>query len=73
MNGTEITKVNEENDLGVIICSDLKPGKHCAKVVKTANKLVRFIGRTFEFKSEKAILTLFNALLGPHLEYCGQF
>ncbi len=49
MNGTDITKVNEEKDLGVIICNDLKPGKHCTEVVKTANKLVGFIGRTFEF------------------------
>ena len=73
MNNTEITKVNEEKDLGVIICNDLKPGKHCTEVVKTANKLVGFIGRTFEFKSEKVILTLFNALVRPHLEYCVQF
>ncbi len=40
MNGTDITKVNEEKDLGVIICDDLKPGKHCIEVVKTANKLL---------------------------------
>ena len=73
MNNTEITKVNEEKDLGVIICNNLKPGKHCTEVVKTANKLVGFIGRTFEFKSEKVILTLFNALVRPHLEYCVQF
>ena len=73
MNITEIIKVNKEKDLGVIICNDLKPGEHCKEVVKTANKLVGFIGRTFEFKSEKVIVTLFNALVRPHLEYCVQF
>ncbi len=72
MNSTEITKANEEKDLGVIICNDLKPGRHCTEVVKTANKLVGFIGRTFEFKSE-VVLTLFNAPVRPHLEYCVQF
>ena len=56
MNNTAILKVNEEKDLGVTICHDLKPGKHCSEVVKTANKLVNFIGRAFEFKSEKVIL-----------------
>ena len=73
MNNTEISKVNKEKDLGVIICNDLKPGEHCKEVVKTANKIVGFIGRTFEFKSEKVIVTLFNALVRPHLEYCVQF
>ena len=73
MNGIELLKVNEEKDLGVTISSDLKPGKHCTEVVKTANKLIGFIGRTFEFKSEKVILTLFNALVRPHLEYCVHF
>lgn len=73
MNDTELVKVCQEKDLGVIISNDLKPSKHCTEVVKTANKLVGFIGRTFEYKSEKIILTLFNALVRPHLEYCVQF
>lgn len=38
VNGIEITKVNEEKDLEVIIISDLKPGKHCSQVIKTVNK-----------------------------------
>ena len=59
--------------MGVTISNDLKPGKHCSEVVKTANKLIGFIGRTFEFKSDKVVLTLFNALVRPHLEYCVQF
>ena len=73
MNGSELIKVDEERDLGVTISHDLKPSKQCSQVVKTANKLLGFIGRTFEFKSEKVILTLFNALVRPHLEYCVQF
>ncbi len=51
MSSTEITKVNEEKDLGVIICNDLKPIKQCTEVNKTANKFIGFIGRTFDFKS----------------------
>ena len=43
----------------VIISSDLKPSTHCKEVVKTANKIVGFIGRTFEYKSEKVICTLY--------------
>ena len=54
MNGSELSKVNHEKDLGVTISNDLKPDKHCSDVVKEANKLVGFIGRNFEYKSEKS-------------------
>ena len=65
--------VDKEKDLSVIITSDLKPSSQCTEVVKTANKLVGFIGRTFNFKSEKVIFTLYNSLVRPHLEYYVQF
>ena len=37
MNGSELTSINYEKDLGVTISNDLKPGKHCSDVVKKAN------------------------------------
>ncbi len=61
MNGVELSVTNTEKDLGVMISDDLKPNNQCSKVVKTANKLVGFIGRTFEHKSEKVILTLYTS------------
>ena len=67
-------KLAMKKDLGITIISNhLKPSKHYSDVVKKTNKLVTFIGRTFEYKSEKVILTRFNALVRPHLEYCIQF
>ncbi len=51
MNVVELFVTNIETDLGVIISDDLKPSNQCLKVVKTVNKLVGFIGRTFEHKS----------------------
>ena len=44
MNGSELSKVNHEKDLGITISNELKPGKHCSDVIKKANKLVSFIG-----------------------------
>ena len=70
MNGSELVKDTEEIDLVVRITSYFKSSKRSSEVVKTANKLVEFIGKTFEFKSEREILTLFNALLRRHFEYC---
>ena len=40
--------------------------------MKTANRLIVFIGRSFEFRTEEIILNLYNALVRPHLEYCVQ-
>ena len=73
MNGEILEAVNKEKDLGILISSDLKPSQHCSEVVKKANKLVGFIGRVFENKSEKIMLKLYNSLVRPHLEYCVQF
>ncbi len=52
MNGVELSVTNNKTDLWVMISNDLKPSNQCSKVVKTANKLVGFIGRTFKHKSE---------------------
>ncbi len=54
MKGVELSVTNTETDLGVMISDDLKSSNQCSKVAKTANKLVGFIGRTFEHKSEKS-------------------
>ncbi len=55
MNGVELSVTSTETDLGVMVSDDLKPSNQCSKVVKTVNKLVGFIGRTFEHKSEKKL------------------
>ncbi len=73
MNGVKLTVTNTEKDLGVMISDNWKPSNQCSKVVKTSNKLVGFMGRTFKHKSEKVILTLYNSLVRPLLEYCVQF
>ena len=66
MDNVQLKNVFKEKDFGVIISTDLKSELHCAEVVKTANKLVSFIGRAFEFKLEKIILTLYNSFVRPH-------
>ena len=72
INGIQLAKVEQEKDLGVVISGDLKPSKQCPEVMKTANKLIGLIGRSFEFRTEEIILSLYNALIKPHLEYCVQ-
>ena len=50
-------KLSLKKNFGITTFNDLKRSKHCSDVVKKAiffyNKLILFIGRTFEYKSEK--------------------
>ena len=73
MGNASLKSVQREKDLGVVISADLKHSNQCTEVVKIANKLVGFIGRSFTFKTEEIILTLYNSLVRPHLEYNVQF
>ena len=74
MKGSELSKVSHEKDLGVTISNDLKPDKRCPDVVKKDNKLVGFIGRTYQSRKPKKVMPMqLNALVCPRLEDCIQF
>lgn len=73
LRGRELEICNEEKDLGVIITDDLKSSKQCIAVEKKAQKILGYIKRQFTTRKEETILTLYNALVRPHLEYAVQF
>ena len=45
----------------------------CIEAVKKAQKLLGYIKRQFRTRNKETILTLYNALVRPHLEYAVQF
>ena len=51
---------------------NLKLSQQRSEVVKKANKVIGLIGRSFEYKSKDTILTLYNSMVRPLLEYCVQ-
>ena len=73
INGEPLQVVESEKDLGVVISSDMKTTKHCIEIEKKCNRLLGYIKRQFVFKNKKIVLTLYNALILPHLQYCVQF
>ena len=64
--------VHNEKDLGVIIQEDLKVSEHCSEIVKTCNRILGMISRTFTSRSKVIILKLYKSLVRPHLDYCAQ-
>ena len=72
INNTVLKEVSSEKDLGVIIQNDLKVSEQCSKVVKTANRILGMVNRTFQNKTKEIIIPLYKSLVRPHLEYCVQ-
>ena len=70
MYGETLSVVSSEKDLGVIVDNHFKGSEQCTGAVKRANSLLGLIARTFDFKNEKIIITLYRSLVRPHLEYC---
>lgn len=73
LNGEELSTTEAEKDLGVIINNDFKFSTQCIEVEKRAQKLLGYIKRHFKYRNKETILTLYNSLIRPHLEYAVQF
>ena len=60
--GRNLKEVLEERDLGIIMQFDLKCSSHCSKAVKTANRILGMIKRTFTYvnKEIKAVIKIFS-------------
>ena len=72
LGGTEVPTATQEKDLGIIVTENLKVSEQCAKVTKTANKVLGIIKRSYDDKSIANLLPLYKALVRPHIEYCVQ-
>ena len=51
LGGTVVPTSTQEKDLGVIVTEHLKVSEQCAKVTKTANKVLGIIKWSYEDKS----------------------
>ena len=69
----DIVSTDLEKDLGVLISSDLKFSKQCIEVEKKAQRLLGYIRRQFRYRNKEIVLSLYNSLVRPHLEYAVQF
>ena len=69
---TELEVVTEERDLGVLVTSDLKPGRQCVAAAAKASAVLGLIKRNFKAISVTNFRTLYKTYIRPHLEYCVQ-
>ena len=64
-----IKKVSSEKDLVVVIDNKLLFRDHISGKVKTANKILGLIFRTFTYMDKDMFLDLYKTLVRPHHEY----
>jgi hypothetical protein len=69
INGQELSEVEEERDIGVLVHSSLKPAKHCEKAANLAAAVLRQIERNFHYRDRRVFVRLYKQYVLPHLEF----
>ncbi len=69
----QLETLDTQKDLGIVTNSDLKTTKHCIEVEKTCNRLLGYIKHQLQYRNKKIVVTLYNSLVLPHLQYCIPF
>ncbi|CAM5121826.1 unnamed protein product [Eretmochelys imbricata] len=70
--GTHQLEVTEE-DLGVLVDHRMTMSRQCDMAVKKTNAVLGCIRRGISSRDKEVLVSLYKALMRPHLEYCVQF
>ena len=69
MNGKPLKSTDNERDLGIVLCSNLKWDHQATLAANTASTVLWQLSKAFKFLSIKSFRSLYVAFVRPHLEY----
>jgi ribonucleases P/MRP protein subunit RPP40 len=69
INGTNLSVVDEEKDVGVVIHKSLKPARQCERAAATATGVLMQLAKCFHYRDRNIFLRLYQQYVRPHLEF----
>ena len=72
LNGLRMNKSGQEKDLGVLTSDSLLWNEQIKSNVSKANQMICWIVRNLILREKSVMLSVYKALVRPHLEYCVQ-
>ena len=72
MGDAVLGRTTQEKDLGVTFSADMKVSEQFGIAASKRNKILGLIRITIMYKEKQLIVSLYKAIVRPHLEYCIQ-
>ena len=72
MGDTVLGTTVKEKDLGVTISADMNVSEQCGIAASKGSQILGLIRRNIIYKGKKLIISLYKAIVRPHLGYCIQ-
>ena len=69
LNGRTLGISSQEKDLGIIVDNELKFHAHTVSAIKTANRMLGVIKKSYKSRDQLTISLLYKSMVRPHLEY----
>ena len=69
MRRVKLEEATEEKDLGIWLCTTLKPSMQCETAAKMVNFTLGQIHRTFHYRKKLHLVPLFKIFVRPKLEF----
>ena len=65
-----LTKTVKENYLGVSMNANMKVSEQCRIAASKGDQVIGMIRRNITYKEKSLLVSLYKAIVRPHLEYC---
>ena len=70
--GVTLEAIEEEKDLGVLTCANMKWNQQIKSCIGKANSMIAWVTRNLILRELGVMRNVYKTIIRPHLEYCAQ-